>query len=121
MVASTWRDRLHAYLGGVLRNIDAVPEAIGGVDDHVHLLIGLRATHRLSDVVRHVKTNSSRGVHDEIADTRLEWQERDTVRSPSAGPGASRCATTSPARRSITPGGHFRRNASSYFDERYLW
>jgi hypothetical protein len=41
---------LHAYIGGVVRNVEGVPEAIGGVADHVHLLIGLRATARLADV-----------------------------------------------------------------------
>ena len=41
-----WRDRLHAYLGGVIREMDGVPEAVGGMADHVHLLIGLKSTHR---------------------------------------------------------------------------
>jgi len=31
-----------------------------GVADHVHILLGLRATHRLADVVREVKKASSR-------------------------------------------------------------
>ncbi|MES2922301.1 MAG: transposase [Verrucomicrobiota bacterium] len=41
-IAEAWRGRLHAYLGGVVRNVEGVPEAIDGVADHVHLLIGLR-------------------------------------------------------------------------------
>ena len=57
-IGEAWRGRLHAYLGGVVRNIEGVPEAIGGVADHVHLLIGLRATARLADVVRDVKAVS---------------------------------------------------------------
>jgi len=36
---------LHSYLAGVIRTLDGVPEAVGGVADHVHLLISLRATH----------------------------------------------------------------------------
>jgi len=55
LIASAWRDRLHAYLGGVIRTLDGVPEAIGGVADHVHLLVGLRATHTLADVLRENK------------------------------------------------------------------
>ena len=50
LITSTWRDRLHAYLGGVIRTLDGVPEAIGGVADDVHLLVSLRATHTLADV-----------------------------------------------------------------------
>ena len=44
ITAAAWREQLHAYLGGLVRNVEDVPEAIGGVDDHVHLLLGLRAT-----------------------------------------------------------------------------
>lgn len=60
-IAADWRARLHAYLGGV--------------DDHVHLLIGLRATACLADVVRDVKAVSSRWVHDEIGVRNFAWQE----------------------------------------------
>ncbi|MEO5713148.1 MAG: IS200/IS605 family transposase [Luteolibacter sp.] len=74
-IAEVWRGRLHAYLGGVVRNVEGVPEAIGGVEDHVHLLIGLRATARLADVVRDVKAVSSRWVHDETGDRGFSWQE----------------------------------------------
>ena len=74
-IADAWRGRLHAYLGGVVRNVEGVPEAIGGVADHVHLLIGLRATVRLADVVRDVKAVSSRWVHEEIGDRGFFWQE----------------------------------------------
>ncbi len=74
-IAEAWRGRLHAYLGGVVRNVEGVPEAIGGVADHVHLLIGLRATARLADVVRDVKAVSSRWVHEEIGNQGFGWQE----------------------------------------------
>ena len=42
MIVPEWRERLHAYLGGILREMGAVPEAVGGVADHVHLLAGCR-------------------------------------------------------------------------------
>ncbi len=53
-INTAWRERLHAYLGGVVRNDEGVPDAIGGVADHLHLLIGLRATACLAEVVRDV-------------------------------------------------------------------
>jgi len=74
-IAAGWRDRLHAYLGGVVRNVEGTPEAIGGVADHVHLLIGLRASAKLADVVRDVKAVSSRWVHEEIGNKNFAWQE----------------------------------------------
>ena len=73
-IRAEWRTELHAYLGGIVKGINGVPVAIGGVEDHVHLLIGLRATHRLDYVVRDVKAGSSGWVHDEIRLKTFEWQ-----------------------------------------------
>lgn len=70
-----WHTRLHAYLGGIVRDLGGVPEAIGGVEDHVHLLVGLRATHCLADVLKEVKASSSRWVHQEINEPSFSWQE----------------------------------------------
>jgi putative transposase len=70
-----WKDRLHAYLGGTARSLGAVPLVVGGVADHVHLLLSLRATHRLSDLMREIKHESSRWVHDEIGAVSFAWQE----------------------------------------------
>ncbi len=35
-----WRDKLHEYLGGITKGLGATPQGIGGVEDHVHLLVG---------------------------------------------------------------------------------
>ncbi len=74
-IAAEWRRKLHAYLGGTIRGLGAVPEEIGGVADHVHLLIGANATHRLSDLLREIKSESSRWVHEEIGLASFAWQE----------------------------------------------
>ncbi len=75
MISETWREVLHAYLGGLIRNLDGTPVAIGGTADHVHLLMGLKATACLADVVRDLKANSSRWVHDECGVGKFGWQE----------------------------------------------
>ncbi len=61
-----WRERLHAYTGGIVNDPGGAPETIGGVEDHVHLLVGLRATHRLADVLKEIKSSSSKWVHEEL-------------------------------------------------------
>jgi REP-associated tyrosine transposase len=63
LIADPWREDLHAYLGGIAKDMDAIPEAIGGAGDHVHLLVGLKATHTLSEVVRQIKRGSSEWIH----------------------------------------------------------
>ena len=74
-IDSTWRARLHAYLGGSIRQAGGVPDCIGGPDNHVHLLMGLRATHRLSDVMRDIKSASSAWVRQEVGAGEFGWQE----------------------------------------------
>jgi len=75
VITSAWRDRLHAYLGGAIRTLDGVPGAVGGMADHVHLLIGLRATHTLADVLREIKSVSSKWVQEEVGVGSFAWQE----------------------------------------------
>lgn len=74
IIGNEWRRRLHGVLGGSIKTIHGVPEAIGGTCDHIHLLVGLRATHRLADVVKDIKTSSSRWIHTEIKSKLFAWQ-----------------------------------------------
>jgi REP element-mobilizing transposase RayT len=73
-ISKDWRDRLHAYLGGVVRGLGAVPLAIGGVEDHVHLLVGLNASHRIDYFLRDVKADSSAWIHDIVERKIFCWQ-----------------------------------------------
>jgi len=127
IITSAWRERLHAYLGGIVRNIDGIPEAIGGTNDHVHILVGLRATHRLADVVRDVKAVSSRWMHEEIRERAVTWQDGYGAFTV----GASQCQS---ARDYISRQEEhhrkqtfqeeyleFLRGGGVEYDERYLW
>ena len=70
-----WRGRLHAYMGGIVNDLGGMPETIGGVEDHVHLLVGLRAAHCLADVLKEIKASSSKWVHEELKKPLFSWQE----------------------------------------------
>ncbi len=74
IIAPPWAPRLHEYLGGIIRGMDALPEAIGGVADHVHLLVGLKSTHCLADFMRDLKKASSLWVRDEMKVSDFAWQ-----------------------------------------------
>ena len=52
--------RLYEYLAGALRSMDCGAEKIGGTSDHVHLLLWLKSTQNLSDVLRDLKRSSVR-------------------------------------------------------------
>jgi REP element-mobilizing transposase RayT len=74
-IDDAWRDELHRYLGGTIKSLGGFPDIVGGVADHVHLLIGLNATHALSDILRELKKASSVWVHEKIGLQHFAWQE----------------------------------------------
>jgi REP element-mobilizing transposase RayT len=74
-ILPAWRGRLHEYLGGTMAGLGGVSQGVGGVADHVHLLIGLKPSHCLSDVVRELKKASSAWVHDTLPCPAFSWQE----------------------------------------------
>jgi len=70
-----WHERLFEYLGGTIKGLGGFPQAVGGVADHVHLLVGLKATHCLADFMRELKKVSSIWVHQELNLGTFAWQE----------------------------------------------
>jgi len=74
-IAPEWRSRLHDYLGGTVRGLGGYSDRVGGVADHVHLLVGLKATHCLADFLRELKKASSAWVHEEMGLPSFAWQE----------------------------------------------
>ncbi len=74
LISKEWRANLHAYLGGIVKGLNGVPLAIGGIEDHAHLLVGLRATHRLDYVLRDIKADSSGWVHNVVGSKKFDWQ-----------------------------------------------
>jgi len=74
VIHADWQGRLHEYLGGTVRGLGGVPLGAGGIEDHVHLLIGLKATHCLSDFVRELKKGSSRWVTESGLAKQFSWQ-----------------------------------------------
>ena len=50
---------LHAYMGGILRNLKVRTVALNGVEDHVHLLMVLPATLCSADLMEALKSSST--------------------------------------------------------------
>ena len=63
--------------------------AIGGIDNHIHLLLKLKPTARISDLMRRIKGTSSRWVHEIPGVTEFGWQVGYTAISVSPSAVAS--------------------------------
>jgi REP element-mobilizing transposase RayT len=76
--------RLYPYLGGIIRSEKGVLYDIGGVEDDVHLYLRWRPDESVSDLMRTVKSQSSKWIHDEFRSLRaFAWQEGYSVFSVS--------------------------------------
>ena len=69
---------LYEYIGGTIRNRKGRLIQIGGVEDHLHLLVGMPPTITVSHTVRDIKANSSKWLNEKQesrnASDKFEWQ-----------------------------------------------
>ena len=64
------------YLGGICRTHGLKALQIGGVDDHIHMLVGFPPTAALSDVVKRLKGESSKWISAKFPQLReFGWQD----------------------------------------------
>lgn len=76
LIDDTLQEALYNYIGGIIRGQNGVLIEIGGMSDHVHMLVRLKPTHCLSDFVREVKSSSSKWVNEEKWKLRkFGWQD----------------------------------------------
>lgn len=69
------RPQLLAYMGGIVRELSGKALSINGTADHIHLLLWLPPTVSVTEVLRVLKTNSSRWVHEKWHSRRdFGWQ-----------------------------------------------
>lgn len=75
---------LYPYIGGIIRAEKGVLYEIGGMEEHVHLYVRWRPDGSISDLMRTVKSRSSKWVHETFPALReFAWQEGYSVFSVS--------------------------------------
>jgi REP element-mobilizing transposase RayT len=65
--------QFHQYIGGVIRGEKCGPLAVGGIPDHVHLLISLSREISIAELMRIVKAGSSKWMHEQ-GHLEFQWQ-----------------------------------------------
>jgi putative transposase len=75
LISPKWKDELYKYMTGIITNDGQKLIAINGMPDHIHILVGLKPTIALSDLVRDIKASSSKFINTQkwIAG-KFEWQ-----------------------------------------------
>jgi REP element-mobilizing transposase RayT len=69
-------ERLWKYMGGIARENKMRALQIGGVEDHIHLLMSIPSTLSIAKVLQLIKGGSSKWIHDTFPQhAEFEWQE----------------------------------------------
>lgn len=64
LIGEDVQGELYKYIGGIVQNEQEVLLGIGGIEDHLHLILKVRAGINLSDIVRVIKANSSKWLNE---------------------------------------------------------
>jgi putative transposase len=76
LIHKNWKDELHKYICGVVNGKDQKVYAIGGVADHIHILVSIKPTILISDLVRDIKANSSKWINENhYLNGKFQWQD----------------------------------------------
>ena len=74
-IGKNFRDDLHKYMSGVLKNDNAFPLAVGGWKDHVHVFFELHPDSKISDLMRDLKSVSSKWINEnKLLHGKFHWQ-----------------------------------------------
>ena len=69
------KPRLHGYMDGIAKELSAKPFVTNGTADHAHSLVAAPPNLCVSDLLRVLKTNSSRWVHEQFPNrAAFAWQ-----------------------------------------------
>jgi putative transposase len=72
-ISPEFQPRLWAYVVGVCRKLDILVHAVGGVEDHIHLLIQVPPSLPVAKGILTIKSNSSRWANEQ--GHRFTWQQ----------------------------------------------
>ena len=76
LIQKNWRDELHKYICGIVNGKEGKVYAIGGIADHIHLLVSIKPNILISDLVRDIKANSSKWINEKrMVVGKFQWQE----------------------------------------------
>lgn len=76
LIHSSFKDELYQYITGIIKNHNHKFLAINGMPDHVHILVGMRPTQSVSDLMQDIKGSSSKWINEKrFLKVKFEWQE----------------------------------------------
>jgi REP element-mobilizing transposase RayT len=76
LISKIHREELHKYITGIVQNRGQKMLSIFCMSDHVHLLVGIKPSITISDLVRDIKAGSSNFINQQYyVNGKFNWQE----------------------------------------------
>jgi REP element-mobilizing transposase RayT len=76
LIDSSFEEDLYKYISGIVKNKGQKLLAINGMPDHIHILLGIKPSCCLSDLVREIKKSSNEFIKEKgYCRYRFNWQE----------------------------------------------
>jgi putative transposase len=76
LIQHSWEEELYKYITGIVQNKGQKMLAINGMPNHVHILISMKPSCNLSDLVREIKKASNSFINEKkFCQFKFEWQE----------------------------------------------
>jgi REP element-mobilizing transposase RayT len=75
LIRALWKERLHQYISGIVRNNEHKMLCINSVPDHLHMLIGFRPHQSLADLMQKIKGDSTNWINvQKLTPQKFQWQ-----------------------------------------------
>ncbi|MCL1932566.1 MAG: IS200/IS605 family transposase [Candidatus Azobacteroides sp.] len=76
LIRPEWENELYKYITGIVQNKGQKMLVINGTNNHIHILIGLKPTCCLSDLIREIKKSSNTFIKENrFTRYNFQWQE----------------------------------------------
>ncbi|WP_300597183.1 IS200/IS605 family transposase [Niabella sp.] len=76
LIAPAWKEELYRYITAIIQNKTHKLLAINGMPDHLHIFIGMRPVQSLSELMQHIKGDSSKWINEQgFTKQKFAWQE----------------------------------------------
>jgi putative transposase len=76
LIQPLWQEEVYKYISGIIRNKEQKLICINGMPDHIHILIGMKPSCCLSDLVREIKKSSNEYINaKKFSKNKFQWQE----------------------------------------------
>ena len=76
LIDKSFKERLNQYITGITQSEGHKLLSINGMPDHLHLFFGMRPSQSISDLMKHVKGESSEWINNQkFTSSKFNWQE----------------------------------------------